>query len=311
MLSPPRPAGYAGTMKSVHFHIGPHKTATTRIQACLGARNDALDAAGIGYRSVKQIARLFKGKLQAAGLGRVTLDEAYEQVAPRLENDAWQHDRLVLSFENAVGVSRHTLIPGDGGYGQLEQRLTLLSRLFADRDLTLFCAVRRYDKFLDSAYSEAVRARFDQPARALGTFLAEDHIRWPAFVDRVRTVFPTAKIVMWQHEDYRDHEAEILARLSGGEASLFQDGLPEADFRVSLSRDAVTALLAVHPYTDFKNLRDGAQDMAEALAQAFPVTPENPAITLWSEADREVLTTRYGEDLSVLKSRKDLEFMEF
>ncbi|WP_147127018.1 hypothetical protein [Shimia ponticola] len=298
-------------MKSVHFHIGPHKTATTRIQACLGTKTDDLEQAGIGYRSVKQISRLFKGKLQGAGLGRISLDEAYEHIAPRLDQEEWQHDRLVLSFENAVGVSRHTLIPGDGGYAQLERRLTLLARVFSERDLTVFLAVRRYDKFFDSAYSEAVRARFDQPARALGTFLAEDHLRWPSFVDRVRAICPAAKIVMWQHEDYRTHEADILASLSGSSRDMFQTGLPEADYRVSLSRDAVTALLAVHPYTDFKNLRSGAQDMAEAVAQAFPVTTENPAISLWSDEQRDLLNARYSEDLARLKSRKDVEFLTF
>ncbi|MEM1302063.1 MAG: hypothetical protein AAGH17_05720 [Pseudomonadota bacterium] len=298
-------------MKSVRFHIGPHKTATTRIQACLGAKSDALEAAGINYRSVKQISRLFKGKLQAAGLGRVSVDEAFDQIAPRLDYPEWQQDDLVLSFENAVGVSRHTLIPGDGGYAQLERRLSLLTRLFADRDLTLFFAVRRYDKFMDSAYSEAVRARFDQPARALGTFLATDHIRWPAFLDRVRDICPTAKVVVWQHEDYRAHEAAILARLSGGDAATFASGLPEVDYRVSLSRDAVTALLAVHPYTEFKKLRDGAQDMAEAVAQAFPVTDQNPPVSLWSDDQRSALMAEYTADVATLKSRKDIEFLGF
>lgn len=298
-------------MKSVHLHIGPHKTATTRIQACLGAKQDALETDGIGYRTVKQISRLFKGKLQGAGLGRLSLDEAYADIAPRLDQDTWQHDRLVLSFENAVGVSRHTLIPGDGGYAQLERRLGLLTRLFEGRELTIYLALRRYDKFFDSAYSEAVRARFDQPAQALGVFLSGDHLRWTSFVDRVRTISPQARIVVWQHEDYRDNETAVLAQLSGADQDMFMDGLPEADYRVSLSRDAVTALLAVHPYTEFKNLRSGAQDMAEALAQAFPVTVNNPAISLWSDDQRRELQERYEQDVAAVKARSDVEFLDF
>ena len=298
-------------MASIKLHIGPHKTATTRIQACFGAVAERLDDQGVGYRSVKQISRLFKGKIQGAGLGRITVEEAAADVIPRLENEAWQHDNLVLSFENAVGVSRHVLIPGDGGYAQLDRRLGLLQSVFGSRDVTLYFAVRRYDKFMDSAYSEAIRARFDQPAAALGVFLSDDHIRWPRFVERVREIWPEADVVLWQHEDYREHEADILAELSGAPADSFATGLPEQDYRVSLSRDAVTALLAVHPYTQFKNLRDGAQDMAEAVAQAFPVSELNPAITLWSDDQRAKLQDRYAEDLETIKARSDIRFLSF
>ncbi len=298
-------------MTKVNLHIGPHKTATTRIQACLGDAQERLAEQGIEYRTIKQITRLFKGKLQGAGLGRISVEDALDVIRPRLETPVWQCDNLVLSFENIVGVSRHVLIPGDGGYAQLDNRLGLMAGLFKDRDVTIFMATRRYDKFLDSAYSEAVRARFDQTASALGMFLSEDHLRWTSFVERTRALFPEAKLVMWQHEDYRANEAAILARLSGADAKMFSTDLPNDDYRVSLSRDAVTALLAVHPYTEFKNLRDGQQQMAEALAQAFPSTAENPAVTLWDDAQREALKERYAADIATLRARSDVEFLSF
>lgn len=297
------------TMKTLNLHIGPHKTATTRIQACLGAVQQGLEEHGVAYKTVQQTAKLFRGKLQAAGLGRMTLEEALTDMAPRLAGDEWQQDHTVISFENAVGTSRHVLIPGDGGYSQLDRRLGLLAQVFADREVTVFLALRSYDSFLNSAYSEAVRARFDTLPDALGPFLFTDHIRWPAFVARVQALLPKAKVKIWQHEGYRDAEKTVLAAISGAPEAAFEAEPPEGDYRVSLSRDAVRALLAVHPFTDFKRLKDGAQDMAEAVAQALPVTKTNPRVSLWNAAQTRALKTRYAEDIAALSAQEDLTWV--
>lgn len=105
---------------------------------------------------------------------------------PRLAQPSWRAERFLVSFENSFGVSRHVLIPGDPGYVQLESRLGLWKTLFADREITAFFALRFYDRFLNSASSEAVCARFDQATEPIGIVLADDHLRWPAILDRVR-----------------------------------------------------------------------------------------------------------------------------
>ncbi|MEM8592223.1 MAG: hypothetical protein AAGF13_06815 [Pseudomonadota bacterium] len=289
-------------MATVKLHIGPHKTATTRIQACFAAKAEALSEAGIEYRSVGQIARLFRGGIRKVGLGRVSVEEAAAQIKPRLGGEAWKVDDLLLSFENSVGISRHVLMPGTTPYEQLEKRLGLLQEVFADRDVTIFLAVRSYDKFFNSAYSEAVRARFDISPEALGPFLMEDHLRWPDFVARVRQVFPDASVRVWEHEKYRDQEAKVLGAISGAPESLFANELPDADFRVSLSRDAVRALLAIQPHLPNSKLRDGPFAIAEALEVAFPVTQENPTVSLWSDDELARLKAEYADDVAEIKT---------
>ena len=51
--------------------------------------------------------------------------------------------------------------------------------------------------------------------------------------------------------------------------------------------------------------------MAEALAQAFPVTTDNPSVTLWDTEQRATLVARYNEDIFEIQNRSDIEFMSF
>ena len=93
--------------------------------------------------------------------------------------------------------------------------------------------------------------------------------------------------MVWRHEAYREHERAILARLAGVPETVLSKDLPEADYPVSLSRDAVRALFTAWPNAEFESLRDGPQDLAEAVAQALPVSRSNPTVNLWTPEQTE------------------------
>lgn len=147
-------------MKTLHFHIGSHKTATTALQNALAANADLLAARGLLY---PKSGRYFSGhhplalQLRDPALRDQPLDALGDWPALLAEIEASAAQQVLLSSENFEWV-------------QDLSRLQGLSHRFR---LRVIFYMRSPPSYLESFYNQLVKDLKTREARPLETYLCE------------------------------------------------------------------------------------------------------------------------------------------
>ena len=289
--------------------MGAHKTATTRLQACLELLRAPLSARNIEYLNVTSSRNLFDPDLRRAGNGKISVADAISAIRQRGASAVpWDCD-IILSYENALGGLRDVLSPGPVGYAQAPSRLRVIEGVFAEWDIKIFYGVREFGSFFSSAYSETARSHETRLPEEVSSALAADHMSWSNLLERLTKVHRGGEIQVFRHEDYRKHEREILQLVSGLPAELIAD-LPSDDYHGSLSMLAARAIVKARPFTNPKRYREKVA-FSKALEAAFPVTPDNPKVNLWTPEQRSRLEVKYQEDLNRLEAMPGVNLLTF
>lgn len=281
--------GHGAAMK-IHIHVGVHKTATTYMQRRLRLGLAGMNREGIGHLPVWQFRNSFwKSFMELAPetfrvenhLGDFFAKKVPEQVRG-----------LVISEENLLGLCGQFVTTGKLFNG-VRPRLTHFRKLFAGHEITLFCAVRSYESFISSAYSEGLRTN-----RRYTKFVEfHDRIHWPSLLwprllERFEDSLQPVETVLWQYESFRDHEAEIMSKLAFGVKLEGVSDAREGPTYTSLSQVAIEAIDAVAARAG----DEIAGKLVRPIADALPKEDGHASFDPWTPAQKQALALRYEAD---------------
>jgi hypothetical protein len=200
----------------LRVHLGAHKTATTHFQKALHKHRAALRAAGIDFvRPVE-----FRAAL-AAESGRLALPwRARARLERTLAGLTTGAPTLAISEENLIGQIRD-LFDAEP-YRDLGRRLTPLVQLAGEQPLTLFLAIRPFDRLWASAHAQALRHHPHDPARIerLRHIARTVPPRWTEVLARLRRACPRAAIHVWRYDDYEAHWRQIARAFVGADVGV-------------------------------------------------------------------------------------------
>lgn len=146
--------------KTLHFHIGSHKTATTTLQNALAANDDLLARTGLLY---PKSGRYFSGhhplalQLQDPDLRHLTLDALGDWPAVQQEINASPCDHVLLSSENFEWL----------------QNLSRLQDLTRHYHVRVIFYMRHPASYLESFYNQLVKDLKTRESRSLETYICE------------------------------------------------------------------------------------------------------------------------------------------
>lgn len=292
------------------IHLGAHKTATTHLQETLEAMRSGLSEDGVDFIANRD--------LRKQGLARSLLKPGLAQAyVPLLRRSAMQRvlaqdlaplrsgaPTVVLSEENLLGSVRRVF--SGAIYPRAEISVAMLANLAREAQLTFFLSIRSFDKFLPSAYAEALKwgpppeGGFDGVRRAA----AASRPSWFGFFERLRIAADGVPIRIWRQEDYRDHKTEILGAVCGCAIHT----LPELPDPVWTSSPSAQAIARAEALPD--TLAGRARWRAVKAAYAT-TAPDQPPFAPFSRTEQDTLHAAYETDLERIERRAPGSLMQF
>lgn len=275
-------------LMEIHVHVGVHKTATTYLQNLLKGEARDLRQKGIGYAPLGRIRSSLTRRL-------MSFDQKDFKIEDQLGMFFESHvvparPRLIISDENLIGYCG-SIVANGRGFENVEARMSQLRRLLGKHQISLFVAVRCYDGFLSSAYSEGLRN--------LGRFVAIDDfrrrldidsIRWPNLIQKMRAGLEPTRTVIWRFEDFPQIGDDVRSELTFNASAVRSvSATPE---RPSFSQIAVDVMHTVAE-------RHGAavaSALIDQIGSALPKDSARSAFDPWSAEERAALKTLYAED---------------
>lgn len=270
------------------LHLGVHKTATTYLQAVLEANRDRLGAESIGYVTLAEMRGGITAAARRPGSFELRLKRA---VGPLLERYK-DCRRLILSDENLSGGSRE-LIDGTF-YSESGARAARLAKALGSDDVEIMIAVRSYDSFVSSAYSEHLR---NWPYLTPAEYVAAvdiDRLNWATVIADLCRRFGQERVIAWRFEDLAEIEDELLTVMTGGAAIEWIK--PQETVRRSFSRKTVDALAALEPLLSREEIGALVEPISEALSP-----PEAAPFRAYEEDRAQALRARYDRDIEALQ----------
>ena len=262
------PVTLSSQPRSVAFHIGAHKTASTHLQRCLTRVRYRLAQRGVQVYAPVHLREKGRGLRDRLGLPKSSTHPGIV-LAPDVraaEVDAlWQTThRLVFTEENFTG----TLLNRWGNvrtplYPLAAERLSALSDVLAPDGIEVFLAIRNPTHFLTSAYGQSLMGGARIPLPVFHERNPPNEIDWPALCDRLLAAPGVRSLTVWRYEDYLPCFGQIVTALLGGRAAA---AVKPVAGRVheGLSAAAVAHIL------DHAGLKGPDDSVAEARA-AYPV----------------------------------------
>ena len=280
----------------VSLHIGAHKTATTHLQMCLNAARDDLLHDGVRYLGPQQLrkdAATLPAQLGLERPGNDNVDAA--TVATNVKNLTADVQRLVLSEENFIG----TLVKEDVKirrpiYPQAPERVSELAQVLAPKGIDVFLSIRNPAGYLNSAYSQFLRANGPAGAEEFKAANPIGIVNWAKFLKRFADVEGVRSLIVWPYEDYRELFTRIVSLMLGGQAAArveWDDQTPNA----GLSREAVRRVLS----QDETSLRDDLMKVSEA----------QPKIDIHTGADHANSGMFYADQLEEIAAMRHVTLL--
>ncbi len=302
----------------VVVHGGVHKTATSHLQSILQHNAARLRKRGVHYIHHREARKHYTYPCQLNGYEKLGLnfrtkvpDAALEAKARAFfgQIGARTGERIILSDENMPGHCGQCVRSGD-----LYQRRDTLIPIFARnipypvREVHL--GLRNYADFFASAYVEYLRSA--RGAEVLGEACIKRAVLdrmpgWPGFVAVVREAFPSARLIVWRHEDFAALSARIIGNLCGpGIAAKILERPARSRGRPSASHRAVRELLS-------EVARIGGEAALARRAEIqkrYPRGPDWPGYDPWTAQERAHLIRLYERDIAAIRCRDDVDLLD-
>jgi len=282
----------------IHVHVGVHKTATTFIQGRLKGNLAELNRAGIGYMPLWAFRHSHWHDLQKLSPETFRIEDHLDDFFTR--GKPQEVRGLIISDENLLGMCGAMLRNG-AIYAGVRPRLAHLRKLLAGHEVTLFCAVRRYDAFLASAYCEGLRTNIRYISFEDFTGRVNwKRMSWVALLSKFEEALQPDKTCLWRYEQFRENAESVIRALAFGQH--VRDKSEESDKTAypSFSQAAVDALESVSERLG----RAVAAKLVRPVADALPKGEEFPEFNPWGPEDKTRLARRYEEDCRMIPAEK-------
>jgi hypothetical protein len=282
----------------IHVHVGVHKTATSFMQERLKGNLTKLNKAGIGFMPVFQFRNSFVKNLMKLNPAKFELEDHLADFFSTGMPDKVRG--IIMSDENLIGLCGTMLTTGKV-YSGVRPRLSHLRKLLSGHEVSLFCAVRRYDAFLASAYCEGLRSN----RRYINFEDFTDRVNWkamswPVLLERFEKALKPDRMMYWRYEQFRANSGKVLQDLAFGEKL---DDVSSETGKVtypSLSQAAVDALDSVAERLG----REVASRLVRAVSTSLPKTEGYPDFDPWGAAEKSRLSRRYDDDCGMIAPEK-------
>lgn len=266
--------------RTIAFHIGAHKTATTHLQKTLHENRSLLKREGITYLGPAYLRQQGYAIDELFALSHSTSPQPRRGPRRQLKFLAKGSWRLVFSEENFIGMIRdargRVILPL---YPNAATRLSELAALWDPIKPQVFLSVRNPTGFMNSVYSQVLYAgSYQTPAdfRARNDWRDVD---WVDLVGRLRVADGIGDIYVWRHEDYAQVCRLVLRRMLRWRVGR-QMEIPD-----ELVHEGLTVAGVKHVLEWAAQGRSG--DLGHDARDAFPRSPEDPPFTLY-DADEQV-----------------------
>ncbi|WP_318167768.1 hypothetical protein [Roseobacter sp.] len=301
----------------VIVHGGVNKTATSYVQAILKRNAGKLRKRGVHYIHHRHTRKDYTYPCQLNGYEKLGLDYRRKFSDAALADQARAFfdtvpagpgERIILSDENMSGHCGHCVRTGDV-YNLRNTLVPIFASNIPFPVKEVHLAIREYADFFASAYVEFLRS-------ASGQHLVSDLemkravlSRLPSWVDLVELVqksFPTAEIILWQHEDFGALSPRIIRNLCGSEVDVSDFALPKrSNDRPSASHRAIEVLLSE------ASRIGGAAALAKRaeIQDRYPRGPDWPRYDPWSPQERDHFRMLYRKDTDLLRDMKDVTLL--
>lgn len=306
-----------------HIHLGVHKTATTHIQSRLFEQRSLLRQSGAFYLPHNETRLLLQfRKVQRPLLDRlkskITTTRRSERpftnsafaasCANALINDiecqSGDASRIIISEENLLGTVERVF---NGHYFSTFKAIGLLRALSARRRLRVFLAIRTQDRFIPSAYVQALRTL---PAQTLNFNSHVQKIRttpprWSRLVETISAHLPDVEIIIWNYDDYAANAQFVQEAIAGCPLpQTSQSGRP-----TQTRSPSAEAVLMAERLSESDPVR-----RAEKVAKIFgahPVTSAANRFSPLSESDQTRLQQVFSDDLKAASKLSNVSVLSF
>lgn len=298
------------SQRTIRIHLGAHKTASTYLQETLALNIDASAAAGLVYypradfrpmaaelisrRKARQRSRLARIKARLFASNADVIAQLKEQLAIPYD--------VTVSEENLLGEAQDCF--AGALYPHAATYLRDLAAALPDRPVEIYLAVRSYPNFLSSLYAEGLKNGMILKPEKAKRMQSCIEGAWPRLVATLRSVFPTAKIIVWRYEEFARLQDDLFARLSAVDrASLKKPS--EANILPSPSAQIIEAYLKEAPAMS----RPDRRIHMRALRARFASADQSTRFTLWTPQEAAALEALYARDIEDLGRRDDVDLL--
>jgi len=205
----------------IFLHIGAHRTGTTSLQANLSNNRKLLRKHRLSYWGPKTIRKgLFAGMFSAPSFrdsdDKVKLvTETKQNINHRIEALAQRgQSYLLISDENVLGSMKSNLRQSEL-YPDLFMRLTHFSSIFGKDCSRVGISIRQYDSFWSSCIAYSIKAGYRVPSSNDLARLCGQTRTWRDVILEVSEMFPNAKILVWEFDNYAGKTNEQMRILTG------------------------------------------------------------------------------------------------
>ncbi|MCK0138103.1 hypothetical protein [Aliiroseovarius sp. F47248L] len=251
-------------MHELALHLGAHRTATTSLQTYLSKNKEALTRAGIDFLIPPQTR---ERSLDPSILGENKRLISEENILGTMENCVWQASL----------------------YPDVERNLLRYESWLNDVSIVFF-SIRNLPSWWDSALFFHLKKGLELPDEDHLQAIADNGRSWDNVVDDIRSVIPSAKLVVREFGWKTDNPKQQLLRLTNWPG--FTD--------TKLDRRIVNARVPANELTALLAKRGEFNTLSRLSRRA--------GLNLFSAAQKKTLEDRYNSDLQKLARRSDITF---
>ena len=275
----------------IAFHIGAHCTDEDRLIKSLLKNKGILAAEGIivpGPSRFRSVLTEVIVKLRGGKANRETQDVLLESIT-----DVDDAERLVLSFDNFLGVSKRALENGQL-YHLAADKVTRLRNLFPDSPVEFFIGIRDLATFIPALYERDGAGDFGAFMQGVDPLA----LQWVETIESIREAVPDSPITVWCNEDTPLLWPQIVHEVAGVDPQLRLKGgfdvLGEIMAKEGIIR--LRSYLGTHPpQNEIQRRRILAAFLDKyALEEAIEEELDLPG---WTFELTEELTAHYDDDV--------------
>jgi hypothetical protein len=285
------------------LHLGAHKTATTYLQSRLGRSAELLRENGVCYVRVGELREAVLSVRDRTSLpNRIAAVRNWRTagVYRRYLREAEDAEcrRLVISEENLLG-SLAVLVKTGFFYHAIQKRLEPVFKGLNGRPVTALLAVRSYDTFMASVWSQLIRnegyCKIDEEIKA--RLLAVPR-GWVEVIQDIISALPAgSQLRLWRYEDFIKDDTEVISALVGAEncnhvAQIAQHMLPRLSVRAMKRLDELS-----------RNGMPTGPENVKRVGKRFSKEKGFKPYSPWTDEQIGILSKRYEEDIARIRSR--------
>ena len=199
--------------KTIHFHVGAHKTATTYMQSRLRANREHLRGEGVDFidlwartPALIQYRAQFRRLIERDVADERKILELSEQLRAIVEEGETSSNSLVvLSYENILGG--FDLTQRGAPYPNAAIAIRHIIEAFPDRRVKIFLSIRSLDRFLESGYLQRVTTR--RETRTFKQYFNQVDVQalsWVPLVRAVKSLVEPEDFMLWDYESFFSDE---------------------------------------------------------------------------------------------------------